>query len=99
MKLLVRSNNDVLEFGCDPDDTIKDLKTEIENREFIPVNLINLIKGSALLSDHNRLSDIYRDGDELEFVLSLNGGMRQKWKKKRMRRMKRHRRKMRNRSK
>ena len=99
MKLLVHSNDDILHFDCDPSDTVKDLKLEIENSEFIPFGLINLTKGSTELWNHRTLSDVVEDGDELVFRLSLCGGMRQKWRKKRMRRMKRHRRKMRNRSK
>ena len=84
---------------CDCMDYVQDIKKQIEDTEFIPYNLINLTNGVNCLNDNEVVSNIYKEGDILEYFVELKGGMRQKWRKKRMRRMKRHRRKMRNRSK
>ena len=84
---------------CDCMDYVQDIKKQIEDTEFIPYNLINITNGVKCLNDNEVVSNIYKEGDILEYFVELKGGMRQKWRKKRMRRMKRHRRKMRNRSK
>lgn len=99
MKIFIRLTNGLIQMECDCMDYVQDIKKQIEDTEFIPYNLINLTNGVNCLNDNEVVSNIYKEGDILEYFVELKGGMRQKWRKKRMRRMKRHRRKMRNRSK
>merc|ERR1712238_177293 len=79
--------------------SVETLKCMIENREFIPVDQIRLVNGSAVLEDGMSLtSSGIEDDDALQLMLEVQGGMRKKWKKKRMRRLRRKRRKMRQRA-
>jgi ubiquitin-small subunit ribosomal protein S27Ae len=53
--------------------------------------MIRLIKNSSELVNNEGLEE----GDILELNVDISGGMRAKWRKKRMRRLRRKRRKMR----
>ena len=78
--------------------TIDELKSQIENAEFIPGDLIRLVNGNTELTGGTLAGNDIGDDEELELMLEVPGGMRKKWKKKRMRRLRRKRRKMRQRA-
>jgi len=78
--------------------TVESLKSMIENKEFIPSNLIRLVNGASDLEGGTLVGNGVQDEDELNLLLDVSGGMRKKWKKKRMRRLRRKRRKMRQRA-
>lgn len=59
----------------------------VEDREFIPAALQRLTTGSANLCATDSLwSAGIHEADTLTMMLDVNGGMRAKWRKKRMRR-------------
>lgn len=70
--------------------TVKDLKTAIEDVEFLPAHLQRISKDSAAAECFELV-----DGDSVVLNIAVDGGMRAKWRKKRMRRLRRKRRKMR----
>jgi|Transcript_25653 hypothetical protein len=78
--------------------TVTDLKSMIENREFIPGHLIKLVSGDAELLQGTLAGNGVEEDEELDLCLEIAGGMRAKWRKKRMRRLRRKRRKMRQRA-
>lgn len=77
---------------------MKDLNNAIEDVEFIPADLQRVVKGSTELTD-GCLDEILFEADTVTLLLGVAGGMRAKWRKKRMRRLRRKRRKMRMRAK
>ncbi len=81
------------------DSTVDALKGSIENLEFLPASSQRLMCAGAELEGSRDLSS-YGIGDAatLALLLHVDGGMRAKWRKKRMRRLKRKRRKMRQRA-
>jgi len=97
----------------DPTDCIKNVKSKIEDREFIPLDQQRLNYAGRELDDVNTLADYNIQKDStIHILLRLPGAghksnpwkkahskMRWKWKKKRTRRLQRKRRKMRQRSK
>lgn len=78
--------------------TVSDLKAMIENREFIPSDMVRLVAGAEELSGGTLAGNGLSEDDEIEMMLEVAGGMRAKWRKKRMRRLRRKRRKMRQRA-
>jgi len=72
--------------------TLKDLKAAIEDVEFLPAHLQVIVKESNTLTEGNL--DLL-DMDTVTLNIAIDGGMRAKWRKKRMRRLRRKRRKMR----
>ena len=78
--------------------TVTDLKSMIENQEFIPGDLIRLVNGDAELMEGTLAGNGIEEDEELSLLLEVPGGMRAKWRKKRMRRLRRKRRKMRQRA-
>jgi hypothetical protein len=91
MQIFVRSVASTFSVTLEEGATLKDLKEEIENVEFIPSSLQNL----GLEDGYLTLSDL----DTVTLTMAVDGGMRAKWRKKRMRRLRRKRRKMRMRAK
>lgn len=77
--------------------TLKDLNAAIEDVEFIPADMQRVVKGSTALTD-GCLDEILFEADTVDLTLPIAGGMRAKWRKKRMRRLQRKRRRMRQRS-
>merc|ERR1711935_1105223 len=75
--------------------TVADLKAMIENQEFIPGHLVH---GDDELAEGTLFGNGIGDDEEVALMLDVPGGMRKKWKKKRMRRLHRKRRKMRQRA-
>ena len=73
---------------------MKDLKHAIEDVEFIPADVQRIVKGSMTLTD-GILDGALVEADTVTLMMEVAGGMRAKWRKKRMRRLRRKRRKMR----
>ena len=97
MRLLIRDNETIKTIDTEEDWTLNDLKEKIEDITFLPADLIYLTSNSRILQVGN-LDNQIQDNDFIDVMLELKGGMRAKWRKKRMRRMKRLRRKMRQRA-
>lgn len=95
MQIFVRSNNsESLLFELPADASVKDLKEAIENVEFIPAHLQRIVYSSEVIASGS-LAEIVPDAAEVTLEIGVDGGMRAKWRKKRMRRLRRKRRKMR----
>ncbi len=78
--------------------SVSDLKSMIENAEFIPADLVRLVAGSRELTGGTLAGNGIEEDEELEMMLEVPAGMRAKWRKKKMRRLRRKRRKMRQRA-
>jgi small subunit ribosomal protein S27Ae len=78
--------------------SVESLKLMIENAEFVPSRQIRLMSGASELEGGSLEGNGVADDDTLMMRLSVDGGMRKKWRKKRMRRLRRKRRKMRQRA-
>jgi len=85
-------------YTVDSADSIETVKVMIENREFVPANLIRLVNGAIPLEGGTLAGNGVEEDDTLTMMLEVSGGMRRKWRKKRMRRLRRKRRKMRQRA-
>ena len=97
MQILVQSCESLFTLDVDPDDSVNDLKYKIEDKEFIPANLFYLVNNSRNL-DCGYVCDQLQEMDTVHVMFSLLGGMRAKWRKKRVRLLKRKRRMMRQRA-
>uniref|UniRef100_A0A7S0GB60 60S ribosomal protein L41 n=1 Tax=Proboscia inermis TaxID=420281 RepID=A0A7S0GB60_9STRA len=84
-------------YTVDPECSLDGLKALIENKEFIPADLIRLVNGTTTLTGGLVTNHVQED-DTITMILNVEGGMRKKWRKKRMRRLRRKRRKMRQRA-
>ena len=91
MQIFVRSVASTFTVTLQEGSTLTDLKEQIENVEFIPASLQNLGLEDGYLS--------LTEGETVTLTMGIEGGMRAKWRKKRMRRLRRKRRKMRMRAK
>ena len=96
MQIFVRSLEETFSVQLPENATLNDLKASIEDREFLPAAVQqitfheqNLVSGSLACLE---------DADTVELSVGCDGGMRPKWRKKRMRRLRRKRRKMRQRA-
>lgn len=69
--------------------SVESLKVMIENKEFIPLDQIRLMRGNQILEGGSLAGNGVEDEDELTLSLEVNAGMRRKWRKKRMRRLRR----------
>lgn len=79
--------------------SVESFKAMIENKEFIPSDLIRLVNGTDDVLEGGTLEgNGLEEEDTLTMLLEVNAGMRKKWRKKRMRRLRRKRRKMRQRA-
>ena len=76
------------------DATVRDLKTAVEDKEFLPAHLQRIVIRSETVTA-GRLADIVAEDDTVYLEVGVDAGMRAKWRKKRMRRLRRKRRKMR----
>ena len=85
-------------YTVEADASVESVKLMIENKEFVPADLIRLVSGGEDLEGGSLTGNGVEDEDTLTMLLDVNGGMRKKWKKKRMRRLRRKRRKMRQRA-
>ena len=82
-------------YAVDGSTTVTELKYMIENAEFIPGHLIRLMSGDSELVEGTLAGLGIEEDEELALMLEVPGGMRAKWRKKRMRRLKRKRRRQR----
>ena len=86
----------------DADTDIETIKAVVEDSEFISSNMMRITHDTRSLQCGSLGDHGITDGDSLDVMLNINGGMRGgmrgKWKKKRMRRLRRKRRKMRQRA-
>ena len=74
------------------------VKAAVEDVTFIPAQLQSLMCGTRLLASGSLADAGVEEDDTITLLMSVNGGMRAKWRKKRMRRLRRKRRKMRQRA-
>lgn len=98
MQIFVKSLDRTFAVQVDSDATVKDLKAAIEDVEFIPASIQRIVHGTETLVSGS-LDNVLMVNDTVEMLLDVDGGMRAKWRKKRMRRLRRKRRKMRMRAK
>mmetsp|Transcript_25618 Transcript_25618/g.31551 ORF Transcript_25618/g.31551 Transcript_25618/m.31551 type:complete len:100 (+) Transcript_25618:290-589(+) len=98
MQIFVATQKSNTAYAVDASTSVEALKAMIENKEFIPSDLIRLANGSSILEGGTLLGNGVEEEDTITLVLDVNGGMRKKWRKKRMRRLRRKRRKMRQRA-
>ena len=101
MHLLVRSLNSTFSVTVGDSATVGDLKKSIENVSFFPSETLVLRCGTNSLQNSNAslVEAGVTEAETVAVMFDIDGGMRAKWRKKRMRRLKRKRRKMRQRSK
>lgn len=89
-------------YTFDADTDIEKVKMVVEDTEFIPSDIMRIVHGTRSLVCGSLRDYDLNEGDTLDIMLQVNGGMkggmRGKWKKKRMRRLRRKRRKMRQRA-
>mmetsp|Transcript_25276 Transcript_25276/g.24229 ORF Transcript_25276/g.24229 Transcript_25276/m.24229 type:complete len:102 (-) Transcript_25276:130-435(-) len=86
-------------YDVDGATSVESFKAMIENKEFMPADLIRLVNGAdGVLEGGSLMGNGIEDDDTLTMLLEVNAGMRAKWRKKRMRRLRRKRRKMRQRA-
>ena len=70
--------------------SVEALKSMIENKEFIPADQIRLMAAEGRVLEFGTLAaNGVADEDELAVALEVEAGMRRKWRKKRMRRLRR----------
>ncbi|KAL7450159.1 hypothetical protein ACHAWC_002130, partial [Mediolabrus comicus] len=98
MQIIINTPESSTAYSVEGTTTVTDLKSMIENREFIPSHLVRLVSGDAELLEGTLAGNGVEEDEELELCLEIPGGMRAKWRKKRMRRLRRKRRKMRQRA-
>jgi len=103
MQLFIQAPTGTIKtYTFDVDADIESVKAVVEDNEFIPSNMMRITYGTHSLECGSLRDHGITDGDSLDIMLNVNGGMRGgmrgKWKKKRMRRLRRKRRKMRQRA-
>lgn len=85
MQIFVATNSATTAYAVDQTTSVEALKSMIENKEFLPAHLIRLVNGSQELEGGTLLGNGVQDEDTLSLLLEVPGGMRGKWRKKRMR--------------
>jgi small subunit ribosomal protein S27Ae len=103
MQLFIRAPTGTTRtYTFDVDADINEVKTAVEDMEFIPSSMMRVTHGTHSLVCGSLLDCGLNEGDSLDIMFQVNGGMkggmRGKWKKKRIRRLRRKRRKMRQRA-
>lgn len=76
-------------YAVDAGLSIEGLKSMIENCEFVPAGQIRLTAQGRVLEFGTLEANGVADEDELAMALEVEAGMRRKWRKKRMRRLRR----------
>lgn len=71
-------------YEVDAATSIEALKLEIENREFVPAHKLCLVYGANTLEGGSLETNGVEQDDTLEMRMSVDAGMRRKWRKKRM---------------
>merc|ERR1711974_526719 len=94
MQIFVKSLKHTTTVDVSADCTPAQLKAAVENIEFIPAAMMRLVTGTRQLEGTAAtLADFgLQDADSVTMLLDVSGGMRAKWRKKRMRRLRRKRR-------
>jgi small subunit ribosomal protein S27Ae len=92
MQIFVRTASSVIQVEAS---SMEELRAAVENSYFISGDCLRFTHESVTLES---LVDV-ADGSFLELLVDVDGGMRAKWRKKRMRRLRRKRRKERMRAK
>ena len=85
-------------YEVDADTSVESLKLMVENQTFAPSSLVRLVNGNTTLTGGSLASMGVEEDDTITLMLDVEGGMRAKWRKKRMRRLRRKHRKMRQRA-
>lgn len=98
MQIFVATPSGSVAYDVEATTSIDTLKAMIENKEFVPANLIRLVNGANAIEGGTLAGNGLEDEDTIALMLDVEAGMRKKWKKKRMRRLRRKRRKMRQRA-
>ncbi len=94
MQIFVRSIEETFAVTLPENATLTDLKSAIEDVEFLPASVQRItFNGETLVA--GSLNGCIFDSDTVVLNVGVDGGMRAKWRKKRMRRLRRKRRKMR----
>lgn len=76
-------------YEVDAATSVESLKLMIENREFIPSRQIRLVNGADVLEGGSLEANGVEEEDSIQLMLEVPAGMRKKWRKKRMRRLRR----------
>jgi len=76
-------------YSVDSGVSVDSLKAMIENKEFIPADQIRLMNNGKVLEFGSLEGNGVEEEDELALAMEVQAGMRKKWKKKRMRRLRR----------
>ena len=76
-------------YEVDPATSVESFKLMIEHAEFVPSRQIRLVNGGMTLEDGSLEGNGVEEDDTLEMRLAVDAGMRRKWRKKRMRRLRR----------
>ena len=97
MQIFVQSCENLFTIELESDDSINDLKYKIEDKEFIPAHMLRLVYNGENL-ESGLVGDCLEEDSTVHVMLEILGGMRAKWRKKRVRRLKRKRRMMRQRA-
>lgn len=85
MQIFINSNAYEVDAGL----SVEAVKSMIENKEFIPADQIRLMADGRVLEFGTLSANGVADEDELAVALEVEAGMRRKWRKKRMRRLRR----------
>jgi hypothetical protein len=96
MQIFVTSLDKTFTVNIEENANLTDLKSAIEDVEFIPSEYMRIVSGTRTLTSTHALG--LTNADSVTLLLDVFGGMRAKWRKKRMRRLRRKRRKMRQRA-
>ena len=98
MQIFIRSvNNKTLTLEVPSDVSGNELKERVSDIEFLPADMFALTCGTKAIAGDFPTELVM--GDTVVLSAAIKGGMRAKWRKKRMRRLRRKRRKMRMRAK
>jgi hypothetical protein len=95
IQVVVRSSERVYTVSLEEGADVNDLKRAVVDEEYIPAECIRLVTGTSCLEAGPLTLE---EGDFVEVEFDINGGMRAKWRKKRMRRLRKRRRRMRQRA-
>ena len=76
-------------YQVDATASVESLKLMVENREFIPSGQFRLVSGEGELEGGSLEANGVSEDEQLEMMLQVPAGMRRKWRKKRMRRLRR----------
>ena len=74
-------------YEVDPGTSVESLKLLIENTEFVPSRQIQLVNGASILEGGSLEGNGIEEDDTIQMRLAVDAGMRRKWRKKRMRRL------------